>query len=278
MNQPIEPFRIAGNLYYVGASDVTSFLVTTDAGHILIDGGFAETAALIEQSLAQLGFDIQDVKILLNSHSHLDHAGGLARLKERSGAQLWASAGDAPYLESGGAGDPILGDKGLFPRVEVDRRLQDGDSVELGGMKLTARVTAGHTPGCTTWTMSVMEGGRTYAVASICSLTILPGVQLTDEPTWPGIAEDFERSFKILRATPCEIFLAAHGSFFGLEEKRQAQRDGARHNPFIDSKGYRAYVKRAAGRYRERVAEERKVAGRWRRSSSSPAGAASSRR
>lgn len=260
MNQPMEPFRILGNLYYVGASDITSFLITTPAGHILIDGGFVETAPLIEHSVARLGFAMEDVKILLNSHAHIDHAGGLARLEELSGAQLVASAGDAPLLESGGRGDPLMHDSAPFPPVHVDRRLNDGDTVELGGMKLTARVTAGHTPGCTSWVMSVPEGGQSYSVVSICSLTILPGVKLTAAPTWPGIAEDFQRSFKTLRSIPADVFLASHGSFFRLQDKRRALAEGASPNPFLDPAGYRAYIDRAEARFRERVEQERKAA------------------
>ena len=258
MNQPMEPFRILGNLYYVGASDVTSFLVTTPAGHILIDGGFAETAPMIERSIAKLGFDVKDVRILLNSHAHLDHAGGLARLKERSGAKLMASAGDAPFLENGGSGDPLLGTRGLFPPVRVDRRLQDGDAVELGGTRLTARVTAGHTPGCTSWVFEVSDQGVKHAVVAIGSLTILPGMQLTGTPTWPGIAASFTRSFAVLRSIPCDVFLASHGSFFDLADKRKALLAGAKPNPFLDSKGYRAYVDRAEQRFREQVGKETK--------------------
>src|SRR5262245_1875088 len=260
MNQPFPPFRIIGNVYYVGASDVTSFLVATPAGHILIDGGFVETAPLIEKSLTELGFELRDVKILLNSHAHLDHAGGLARLKELTGARLMASEGDAPLLETGGRGDPILGDEGLFPAVTVDRRLKDGDTVELGGTTLTARVTAGHTPGCTSWVIEVAEGTERHLAVSICSLSILRGVRLTSEPTWPGIATNFEQSFATLRSLPCDVPLAAHGSFFDLAEKRKAQLSGVSPNPFIDPAGYRAYIDRAEARYHERIEEERKAA------------------
>lgn len=256
MNQPREPFRILGNLYYVGASDVTSFLVATPAGHILIDGGFAETAPLIEGSVARLGFKLEDVRILLNSHAHLDHAGGLARLKERTGARLMASAADAPLLEAGGRGDPVLGDRGLFPPVAVDRRLADGDIIELGGTRLTARVTAGHTRGCTSWVIDIAAEDAQHRAVSICSLSLLDGVRLTTDPTWPGIAADFEHSFAALRAIPAEVFLAAHGSFFGLAAKREAQLAGAVVSPFLDPEGYRRYIDEAEQRFLARRERE----------------------
>ena len=151
-NQPVQPFRIADNLYYVGASDIASYLITTPAGHILIDGGFVETAPQIEANVATLGFKVTDIEILLNSHAHFDHAGGLALLKVKSGAKLFASAADAVLLESGGKGDFRFGDGGLFPAVAVERRLADGDKVALGDAELTARLTPGHTRGATTWT------------------------------------------------------------------------------------------------------------------------------
>ncbi len=253
MNQPVEPFSILGNLYYVGASDVTSFLVATPEGHILIDGGFTETVPLIRDSVAKLGFKLEDVKILLNSHAHFDHAGGLAQLKELTGARLLASEVEAPLLEAGGRGDPLLGDSAPFPAVKVDGRLEDGDVVALGGARLTARVTPGHTRGCTSWVIELAVGGEKHLAVSICSLSILDGVKLTAEPTWLGIAADFERSFALLRSIPADVFLAAHASFFDLAEKRRAQLLGATPNPFIDPAGYRRYIDRAEERYRARI-------------------------
>ena len=256
MNQPVEPFRIIGNLYYVGANDVTSFLIATPEGHILIDGGFEETVPLIRSSVARLGFELTDIRILLNSHAHIDHAGGLARIKELTGAKLVASEFDAPQLERGGRGDDILGDAAAFEPVAVDRRIEDGDSVELGGTKLTARVTPGHTRGCTSWTMRIEEGGRSYLAVSICSLSILPGTKLLEDPTYPGIAEDFSRSLEILKALPCDVFLAAHAGFFRMDEKRARLDAGVRPNPFIDRAGYRAFLERAEKRLAERLVRE----------------------
>jgi len=273
MNRPLEPFRIAGPLYYVGASDVTSFLIVTEEGHILIDGGFAETAPMIRKSIATLGFEIGDVRILLNSHAHLDHAGGLAALKEWSGAKLCASAGDAPLLERGGRGDELMGDDAPYPPVAVDRKLAHGDTVELGGISLLAHVTPGHTRGCTSWEFEIADRGQRQRVVAVCSLTILPAARLLRDPTYPGIAEDYSRSIAILEAIPADIFLASHGSFFGLEAKRkrlstsrqvtdeQSLPTETTRNPFVDPEGYRRYLERAKSKLAERIAEERRATG-----------------
>src|SRR5688572_32967354 len=162
---PDEPFQIAGNLYYVGATGVTAFLLTGPEGHVLIDGGYPETAPLIIASMAKLGFDIRDVKVLLNSHAHFDHAGGLLELQEKSGAQLWISEGDAELVARGGRGDRTFGPLrhlglGRFPKARVDHRFKDGDTIRVGPITVTAHVTAGHTPGCTSWSFPVRHGER----------------------------------------------------------------------------------------------------------------------
>lgn len=256
MNRPAPPFRIMGNLYYVGANSVTSFLITTPEGHILIDGGFVETVPLIRRGVEALGFRFEDIRVLLNSHGHIDHAGGLAEIKRLTGAKLIASELEAPLLERGGRGDDLLGDAGAYEPVEVDRRLPDRGTVELGGMKLTAHVTAGHTRGCTSWAFEIDDAGVARLAVSICSLSILPGVRLGTNPTYPGIAEDYARSIERLASLPCEVFLAAHAGFFHLAEKRERLPD-ADSNPFIDPDGYREYLARARQRLDERRGEER---------------------
>lgn len=256
MNQPVAPFRIIGNIFYVGASDVTSFLVVTPEGDILIDGGFAETAPQIEANIEQLGFHLRDVKILLNSHAHGDHAGGLSELQRATGAALYASAGDAPVLERGGQGDRSLVTPILFPRIAPTRLLHDGDTVVLGGTTLTAHITAGHTKGCTTWTTVATEHGVQHPVVFVCSTSVLPGIPLVGNPAYPEIATDYAQSFRVLRALRCDVFLGAHGSFFNLAEKRQALRDGAKGNPFIDPAGYRAYVEAGEAAYLEELHRE----------------------
>lgn len=256
---PDTPFRIAGNLYYVGSTGVTSFLLTGPEGHILIDGGYPETAPLIIASMAKLGFDIADVKVLLNSHAHFDHAGGLRALQEASGAALWVSEGDAYIMAAGGAGDRSFGPLrflglGRFDAPRVDHRFADGDTIRLGPIALTAHVTAGHTPGCTSWAFPVQDGERELLAVSICSLTLLPFMSFDATESYPGIRADFERSFRTLRALEADIFLASHGSFFELHRKRTARgtaTDSA--GPFIDREGYRAFIDRAEARFREKA-------------------------
>lgn len=255
-NLPVEPFRVVGNVYYVGANEVTSFLIATRQGHILLDGGFAETAPLIRDNIGKLGFRLRDVKVLLNSHAHFDHAGGLAQLKHWSGASLAASERDAPQLAAGGRGDYRFGDSLLFPPVRPDRLLRDGDVVTVGGAVLTAHLTPGHTPGCTTWTMAAADGGKRYDVVFVCSTTVLPGVRLRDQPSYPGIAADYERTWKVLYALPCDVFLGSHASFFAGEEKARRLRAGAPVNPFVDPAGYRSYLARAEAAFRQQLARE----------------------
>ncbi len=264
---PDEPFRIAGNLYYVGATGVTAFLLTGPEGHVLIDGGFPETAPLIMASIAELGFDIADVDVLLNSHAHSDHAGGLRTLQEASGAELWVSEGDADVMVAGGAGDTSLGlplrvlnflGMSRFPAPRVDHQFSDGDTIRLGPLLLTAHVTAGHTRGCTSWSFPVHDGGRKLLAVNVCSLTLFPFVSLVEPETYPGIRADFERSFETLRNLPADLFLASHSSWFGLSRKRR-QRAAAENpaEPFIDREGYLAFIDRAEARFREVLAEQR---------------------
>lgn len=250
-NQPVPPFRIAGNLYYVGASDITSYLITTPKGHILIDGGFVETVPMIVANIGTLGFDVKDVKILLNSHAHYDHAGGLAELKRITGATFYATAGDLPQLARGGLDDPQFGDQFPFPPVFADRILRDGQKVSLGGTTLVAHLTPGHTRGCTTWTMKA--GG--LDVVFVGSPTVPPQYRLTDNPRYPDAVSDYRRQFATLKSLSCDIFLASHGNFFDLEKKRAALGD-AKVNPFVDREGYHQFVTDVERRFDERVRNE----------------------
>jgi metallo-beta-lactamase class B len=256
MNQPVEPYRIAGNLFYVGASDIASYLIATSEGDILLDGGFVETAPLIESSIRKLGFKLTDVKVLLNSHAHLDHAGGLAELKRATGARLFASEREAPLLARGGKGDPYFADRATFPPIRADHILHDGDTVTLGGTTLTAHLTPGHTRGDTTWTMKVKEGDRTYDVVFAGSASILAEGILTRNAAYPEIAADYARTFRVLEALPCDIFLGSHASFFDGLGKAKRLREGAKANPFVDPQGYRDYVARSEKAYREEMRRE----------------------
>lgn len=262
---PDEPFRIAGNLYYVGATGVTSFLLTSPQGHVLIDGGYPETAPLIIASITKLGFDIRDVKVLLNTHAHNDHAGGLRELQQASGAELWVSEGDADVMVAGSNGaDPALGRLrvvgklfGGFPSPRIDHRFRDGATIRLGPLTLTAHVTAGHTRGCTSWSFPVKDGARELLAVDVCSLTLFPFVSLVEPEAYPGIRADFERSFSTLRSLPADIFLGSHSSFFEMKRK-VAARAGAEDPvaPFIDRAGYLAYIDQAEQQFRETLADQ----------------------
>jgi metallo-beta-lactamase class B len=253
MNEPLAPFRIADNLYYVGAKDVTSYLIVTKAGLIVLDGGFAETAPEILANIRTLGFDPKHIRILLNSHAHLDHAGGLAALKAESGATFYASAPDAPVLAAGGANDFAL--KGAtFPPIKADKIIADAGTVTLGGVTLTAHVTAGHTKGCTTWTMPVMVDSKPQGALFLCSLSILSMYRLIGDPNYPTQAADYQKSFATLKGLKCDVFLASHGSFFGMLAKREKLLAGAKPNPFIDPEGCRAFVATAEAEFDRRLA------------------------
>lgn len=256
-NRPVEPYRIVGNLYYVGASDITSYLIATPGGLILIDGGFAETVPLIRENLRKLGFKLGDVKVLLNSHAHYDHAGGLAELKKATGAKLAASAEDAALLARGGRDDHVFGDRFPYTPVTADRILKDGDTVALGGSKLTAHLTPGHTKGCTTWTTQVDDGGTKRDAVFVCSTSVLSEAKLTNNPRYPSVASDFEKTFRALRSLPCDVFLASHGAIYDREAKAERLRKGTEKNPFVDPEGYRSYLDRSEKAFRDRLQAEK---------------------
>ncbi len=259
-NQPVEPFRVIGNVFYVGTAEISSFLIKTSGGLILIDGGFVETAPIIEQNLKKLGFKATDIRILLNSQAHLDHAGGLASLKLLSGATMLASAGDKPLLESGGHNDPQFGDSLSFPPIHVDREVHDGEVVALGGVTLRAVLTPGHTPGCTTWTLQVEDAGKDYNVVFLCGITAPGQYQLVNNQRYPKIVEDYERSFARLKGLPCDVFLGAHGSYFGLTEKIKLLRKGSSINPFIDPEGFRTYLALSEKAFHQKLEAQERAA------------------
>lgn len=256
--KPAEPFRIAGNFYYVGANDIAAFLITGPEGHVLIDGGYPGTPPLIMASVAKLGFDIRDVQVLLNSDPHTDHAGGLAALQEASGAELWASEASAVTIASGGDDpDIFLPLRALFwtgiigyPAARVDHRFEDGDTIRVGPIALTAHVTGGHTRGCTSYACPVRDGDRVLNVVSACSLVVL-GVG-----RYPEQGADLERSFRVLRSLPADIWVTSHARLWGRYRKFVA-RDTAKNpaDPFIDPEGYRAYIDTAEARFRRGVVQ-----------------------
>jgi len=230
-NQPFPAHRIAGNLYYVGTAGYASFLVTSAEGHILINPDYDDSVPLIQKSVAQLGFRFHDIKIVLISHAHGDHCGGAARVKEATGAQVMVMDRDVEAVEAGRG----------FPAVEVSRVLHDLDEVGLGGNLLTAHLTPGHTKGNTTWTLQVREGGRAYNVVIVGSAGVNDARALSNNPSYPDMVEDYRRTFRVLHALPVDIFLASHGTFYGLAAKYARLSKGGP-NPFIDPAGYRAHV------------------------------------
>lgn len=257
MNKPVEPFKIIGNIYYVGASDVTSYLITTPQGHILIDAGFEETVPQIKANVARLGFKMEDIEILLVNHAHYDHCGGLAEIKKLTGARLYASPPDAQVLEDGGVSDfRFGGDKPLFTPVKVDQRLKDGQEIRLGGTILNTYFTPGHTKGATTWTTDFTENGKKYKVVFASSATTLD-YTFVNNAKYPQIAEDFAKTYAILKSIKADIFLASHGQFFDLPGKARKLRAGAKMNPFIDPLGYRMFVNQMTRQFEEKLKAER---------------------
>ncbi len=240
---PATPFRIIGNVYYVGSQDLASYLIVTPQGNILINSNLASSPAQIRKSVEALGFRFSDTKILLISHGHFDHASGSAMLKQMTGAQYMVMDRDVSIVEDGGRSDFSLdGDAQYhFPPTKVDRVLHDGDEVKLESTVLVAHRTAGHTRGCTTWTLRVIDQGRPYNVVIVGSTSVLDSYRLVGRESYPGIAADYAQTFRTLKGLPCDVFLAAHGSMFGLKEKQAKQQAGGA-NPFIDPSGYRAAV------------------------------------
>jgi metallo-beta-lactamase class B len=242
---PIAPFHIADNLYYVGSQDLASYLIVTPRGDILINSSLQSSVPLIRHSVEQLGFHFKDVKILLISHAHYDHDSGSAEILRETHAKYMVMDGDASVVESGGRTDFAYGNS-TYPAAKVNRVLRDGDTVRLGRTVLVGRKTPGHTRGCTTWTMRVNEGGRVLDVVIVGSWNVNPGYRLVDRPdhpaSYPRIADDFRHMFAVLHSLHCDVFLGAHGSYFGMLAKLDRIRTGAKGNVWIDPQGYRAAV------------------------------------
>jgi metallo-beta-lactamase class B len=256
--QPFPPFKLIGNVYWVGTYDLSTYLITTDAGHIVINTGFAETVPEIKKGVEQLGFDFDDVEILSATHAHFDHVAGLAELKRLTGAQVLMSEADAVLLEDGGKSDFRFGDDPAtnFDPVRVDRRLKDRDTIALGGVTVTAHHHPGHTKGATSFTLTVREAGRDYRVVIANMGSINPGVTVSGMPNYPAIGDDYARTFAKQKALPVDVFLASHAAQFGLHEKFKP---GDAYDPdrFVDPQGYLAAVERLERTYVEQLARER---------------------
>jgi metallo-beta-lactamase class B len=242
-SEPFPPHRMIGNVYYVGSRGLASYLITTPGGHILINGNLRTSVPLIRGNIEKLGFRFNDVKILLISHAHFDHDGGSAEVKKLTGAKYMVMDGDVGVVESGGKSDFQYGDDATltYPAAKVDRVLHDGDEVKLGDIVLRAHKTAGHTRGCTTWSFKTREVDKTYDVVIVGSPNVNPGYKLVNNERYPEIAEDYARGFRVLKSLSCDVFLGAHGSYYGIEAKYAKLTAGGA-NPYIDSDGYKSYV------------------------------------
>jgi metallo-beta-lactamase class B len=241
-NGPVKPFRIMGNIYYAGMQNNTSFVIKTSDGVILLDTMEQGLVAALRKNLDELGVQPNDIKIILQAHAHIDHIGGLATMKELTGAKVWVMAQDEQVLADGGKTEFRGTGKQLWTPVKADGILHDGDKVKLGNTTMVAHLTAGHTMGCTTWTVQTEDEGKKYNVVFACSARMNDGVPLLNNPKYPNIAADFANQFKTLKRLPCDVFLASHAYMFDLEPKKKRLDAGEKPNPFIDPKGYREYI------------------------------------
>ncbi|HZJ64039.1 MAG TPA: subclass B3 metallo-beta-lactamase, partial [Kofleriaceae bacterium] len=257
LGQPIEPFRMVGNIYYVGASNIASYLITTSHGLILLDAGTREMAPMVKSSVVKLGFQVSDIKVILTSHAHWDHVEGVAAMKRATGAQVMAIAQEVPALSAGkdlsSIGDPD--DLGWEP-IAVDRILHDGDDVVLGDVTMHALLTAGHSPGCTTWTTTARDSGRSYSVVFVCIPQAAAGVKLLGNKPYPAMAEDLARSLAVLKHLTPDIYVDGHPAdmFAG---KLARLRAGEQPSPLVDRAGYARYLAECEADLQHRLAEER---------------------
>jgi metallo-beta-lactamase class B len=251
----VEPYRVIGNIFYVGAEGISAHIIVTPQGLILLDTGTREMLPGLRANIQKLGHKLSDVKIILSSHAHWDHVEGHAAMKDLTGARVMALGEDAAAIASG-KDNSALGSDG-WPPTKVDRILKDGDTVTLGGVTLTALLTPGHTKGCTTWTTTVEDGGMSYSVVFIGALSINEGVKLTGNTRHPEIADDYARTFRVLKGLTPDVFLAQHPSIYGMEEKMKRLAAGAKPNPFIDPDGYRRVISEAEAAYLKQLEREK---------------------
>jgi metallo-beta-lactamase class B len=253
-NRPAQPHRIIGNVFFVGTNELGTFLIATPRGHILLDPGFDESVPLLKASMRALGFRYEEIRVLLSSQAHFDHAAGLARIKRETGARLEAMREDAALLERGGRDDFRFGNERTFPPVGVDRVLKHGDVVEHGGVRLIAHHTPGHTKGATTFTAIVAEAGWAHQVVFAASTTVNEGTRLVNNTRYPNIVEDWQRTFALLDSLSPGVWVSAHTGFFDMRNK--LPRVGKGPNPYIDPVGYRRYLASSRQRFAALLAEE----------------------
>jgi len=259
---PFPPHKVIGNVYFVGTAGLSNYLITTPAGHILINSDLESTVPILRKNVEQLGFKFSDIRILLISHAHFDHNAGSALVKAATRARYMVMDADVPVAEQGAKLDFHYADDpgAQFTPAKVDRVLHDGDSVKLGGVALVAHLTPGHTKGCTTWTLRVNDGGRTYNVVIVGSANVNPGYRLVNNAKYPTIAQDYEKTFRVLQSLPADIFLGAHPNYYGMEAKYakldQGKLTPGQANPFIDPDGYKAYVADREQAFRRELARQ----------------------
>jgi metallo-beta-lactamase class B len=239
--EPEEPVQILGPIHFVGTKGLGVFLFATPEGHILMNTGMPSSGTMIEESIRKLGFKPEDIKVMINAHAHIDHAGAYAYLKEKYGAEMAVMREDVPAMESGDKGDFKYADDFLYPPVKVDRVLRDGDTVRLGDVLLTAYLTPGHTRGATTWITNLMVDGKAYVVAFPDGSGFNPGYRLVKNPSYPGIADDYRRTHHMLEMLKPDIWLAQHNEYYDLAGKRErAKTEGVA--AWIDPEGYRRFI------------------------------------
>lgn len=256
--EPFPAHKIVGNTYYVGSKDLATYLITSPEGHILINSGFDRTVPLIQASVESLGFKMTDVKIILASHAHSDHVAGHARLQKATGAKVFVMKGDDQVIASGGKGQYFY-PKDRWEPCKVDRVLKDREEVTLGGNTLVAHSTPGHTRGCTTWAWKAEDSGKKFDVVVIGSPNVNPGYQLVNNAEYPEIAKDFAKTFDVLKSLPCDVFLGAHGGYYGMVQKHALLKT-AKTNPFVNPEGYKDYVSLKERAFRKTLAEQQSKA------------------
>ena len=263
-NEYLVPFpahHVIANIYYVGSKGQANYLITTPQGNILLNSGLQANVPMIKDSIQKLGFKYSDTKVLLISHAHFDHNAGSAQVVKETGATYEVMDSDVGVVESGGKTDFAYGDKGpdmLYPATQA-RVLRDGGTVSLGGTVLTAHKTPGHTKGCTTWSMKVQDGGKTLNVVFVGSPNVNPGYVLVGNKKYPGIVQDYEKTFQVLKSLPVDVFLGAHGDYYGMVGKYEKLKAGGA-NPFIDPAGYKAYITNREAAYRKELARQQAAA------------------
>jgi metallo-beta-lactamase class B len=255
--QPFAAHRVIGNIYYVGTYDLASFLIVTPAGNVLVNGGLADSVPLMRKSVADLGFQWKDIKWMLTTQAHYDHVAAFAEIQRSTGAKVLATAADAVLLEDGGKSDfHFTAAEYHYAPVKVAERLTDGQVLKFGGTEIKVYLHPGHTKGAASYEIPVLEDGQTYRVLIANIGTINPGVKLLGEKNYPGIAEDYARTFEKQKGLACDVFLSSHAAQYGLHRKYTpgAKYDASR---FVDPAGYQRAVAGAEAAYRKQLAEER---------------------